>query len=119
MGKNGFKTEATGSFFCSLTVIVFIILNDFLSSIVFKDEIIFFMICLTLISWIIYHESPFGKPIWDIAWVIYSGPTGLLQDILSHMRLFGISLSGAILALVVNDIGMMLPIYVQIPFLLF
>lgn len=117
--QNGLKTEATGSFLCSCTVIIYIILDNIASVTAFKDQVVLFMIFLTLISWVMYHESPFGKPLWDIIWVIYSGPTGLLQDILSHMRLFGISLSGAILALVVNDIGMMLPIYIQLPFLAF
>ena len=39
-----------------------------------------------------------------------------MQDILSHMRLFGIALSGAILALVVNKIANMLPLAATILF---
>ncbi len=49
-------------------------------------------------------------------WTLYSGVTGLGQDIMSHMRLFGIALSGSIMAMVVNQIAGLVPLAVTIAF---
>ena len=56
------------------------------------------------------HYGTYGTACLDTAtgnvlWTLYSGTTGFLQDVLSHMRLFGIALSGSIMALVVNEYG--------------
>jgi len=40
------------------------------------------------------------------AWELYGGLTGFLGDVLSYVRLFALGISGAILGLVVNEIGM-------------
>jgi vacuolar-type H+-ATPase subunit I/STV1 len=76
---------------------------------------------LSSIFWIQFPEITFdeNQKLANIIWTIYNGYVGLIQDTLSHMRLFGISLSGAILALVVNEISSMFPIFFQIPFCLF
>jgi V/A-type H+-transporting ATPase subunit I len=70
-------------------------------------------ILLTLILWILYPENAFGEDsrVPNISWTIYSGATGVIQDILSHMRLFGVALSGGILALVVNKVATMMPFF--------
>jgi len=116
--QRGFKTHATGN-----VVLVFGLVFYLIGSIYNIDNTIIkycflTIFCLTIFLWILFPEIVFGKnlKIPNIIWTLYSGLTGLVQDILSHMRLFGISLSGAILALVVNEIGSMLPIYIMIPF---
>lgn len=78
------------------------------------------LLVLTLIFWVLYPDPVFGKAshVPNVIWTVYSGFTGLIQDILSHMRLFGIALSGAILALVVNKIGGLFPIFVTVVFAL-
>ncbi|MBU1087994.1 MAG: hypothetical protein KKD05_10840 [Candidatus Omnitrophica bacterium] len=43
-----------------------------------------------------------GKGLWEL----YGGLTGFLGDVLSYVRLFALGISGAILGLVVNEIGM-------------
>ncbi|MCG2713077.1 MAG: hypothetical protein L6416_12255 [Candidatus Omnitrophica bacterium] len=45
-----------------------------------------------------------GKGVWEL----YGGLTGFLGDVLSYVRLFALGISGAILGLVVNEIGMQL-----------
>mgnify|MGYP004159539963 CR=1 FL=1 len=47
---------------------------------------------------------------------LYSGITGFGQDTMSHMRLFGIALSGSIMAMVVNQIAGLFPTVVTILF---
>jgi V/A-type H+-transporting ATPase subunit I len=66
---------------------------------------------LSILSWLLFPEAVFGKErrIANILWMLYAGPLGLIQDVLSHMRLFGIALSGAILALVINTMCGLLP----------
>lgn len=73
---------------------------------------------LALVSWLIWPEDVFGKNarIGNIIWTLYSGTTGFVQDVLSHMRLFGIALSGSIMALVVNEIGGQFPLPLTILF---
>ncbi len=69
-------------------------------------------------SWFLYPDATFGddKRVANFAWQFYSGVAGLGQDVMSHMRLFGISLSGAIMAVVVNEIAVLMP---TIPMLIF
>ncbi|MFH1093208.1 MAG: V-type ATPase 116kDa subunit family protein [Candidatus Omnitrophota bacterium] len=43
-----------------------------------------------------------GKGLWEL----YGGLSGFLGDVLSYVRLFALGLSGAVLGLVVNEIGM-------------
>lgn len=71
-----------------------------------------------VLSWLIWPEDVFGKGshIPNVAWTLYSGVTGLGQDIMSHMRLFGIALSGSIMAMVVNQIAGLFPLAVTIAF---
>jgi V/A-type H+-transporting ATPase subunit I len=71
-----------------------------------------------LIAWLLFPEPVFGASarLPNIGWTLYSGVTGLIQDILSHMRLFGIALSGSILAMVVNQIGGQLPLLLTVGF---
>lgn len=63
-------------------------------------------------GWIAFPGPVFGEHarVGNILWTLYSGTTGFVQDVLSHMRLFGIALSGGIMALVVNEIGARLPL---------
>ncbi len=63
-------------------------------------------------GWIASPGQVFGENarVGNVLWTIYSGATGFVQDVLSHMRLFGIALSGGIMALVVNQIGARLPL---------
>jgi V/A-type H+-transporting ATPase subunit I len=73
---------------------------------------------LALLSWLLWPEDVFGANarVGNIIWTLYSGTTGFVQDVLSHMRLFGIALSGSIMALVVNEIGGQFPLPVTIVF---
>jgi V/A-type H+-transporting ATPase subunit I len=63
--------------------------------------------CAALWGWIAFPGPVFGEHarVGNILWTIYSGSTGFVQDVLSHMRLFGIALSGGIMALVVNEMA--------------
>jgi V/A-type H+-transporting ATPase subunit I len=63
-------------------------------------------------GWIAFPGPVFGEHarVGNILWTVYSGSTGFVQDVLSHMRLFGIALSGGIMALVVNQIAGRFPL---------
>ncbi len=65
-----------------------------------------------ILAWLVYPDPVFGPKshIANVFWTLYSGLTGLGQDIMSHMRLFGIGLSGAIMASVINTMAAMLPL---------
>lgn len=65
-----------------------------------------------LAAWVLFPSTVFGENarIGNILWTLYSGTTGFVQDVLSHMRLFGIALSGGIMALVVNEMATRLPL---------
>lgn len=67
-------------------------------------------------AWCLWPQQIFEARAGNIAWTLYSGLTGIMQDILSHMRLFGIALSGSILALVVNKIGALFPVPITAAF---
>ncbi len=71
-------------------------------------------------AFVMWPEPVFGASAraGNVVWTLYSGTTGFVQDVLSHMRLFGIALSGSIMALVVNDIGGRLPLPLTVLFAL-
>jgi len=116
--QRGLKTHATGNMILVCGLIFYLIASTYNIDNTIIKYCFLTIFCLTIFLWILFPEIVFGKnsKIPNIIWTLYSGLTGLVQDILSHMRLFGISLSGAILALVVNEIGSMFPIYIMIPF---
>jgi len=125
----GLKTPNTGNLFFLISLISFALgnlysgvihdyllkLDMFYIQIEFLESLFknlgFVFIFFTLVSWVLYPENAFGKDsrLPNISWTIYSGVTGVVQDILSHMRLFGVALSGGILALVVNKVAAMIP----------
>jgi V/A-type H+-transporting ATPase subunit I len=72
---------------------------------------------LGVLAWLVFPDPVFGPRahVANVLWTLYSGLTGLGQDIMSHMRLFGICLSGAIMASVINTLAGMLPPAAAIP----
>ncbi len=128
--QSGIKGPATGGLFFVFAVTAFAVGNFAVDSILgflgstqevsgsiianvkgICEIIGYVFLGLTTLSWLIFPDKVFGDArVPNIIWTLYSGVTGLMQDILSHMRLFGIALSGAILALVVNKIAAMLPL---------
>lgn len=119
--QRGLKTHATGNVVLISGAMFYLIASSYNINDIIIKYCFLTIFCLSIFLWILFPEIVFGKKskIPNIIWTLYSGLTGLVQDILSHMRLFGISLSGAILALVVNEIGSMFPIYIMIPFCFF
>ncbi len=118
--QDGIKTSALGGLLFVLTILCCVIsnLNCFFSYISYILSYI--LLSFTILCWFAFPDEVFGNSrIPNIIWTIYSGITGLIQDILSHMRLFGISLSGAILALVINKIAIMFPLYITVIFVVF
>ena len=72
---------------------------------------------LGVLSWVLFPERVFGDArVPNVMWTLYSGITGFGQDTMSHMRLFGIALSGSIMAMVVNQIAGLFPTVVTILF---
>lgn len=70
-----------------------------------------------LLAWIAWPDRVFGdNRIANAIWTVYSGVTGLAQDTMSHMRLFGIALSGSIMAMVINNISGQLPVGATVAF---
>lgn len=65
-----------------------------------------------ILAWLLWPDPVFGPKshVANVLWTLYSGLTGLGQDVMSHMRLFGIGLSGAIMASVINTMAAMLPL---------
>jgi len=116
--QRGFRTHASGGCILAFSTILYILQKTLNITSVFFNYCIYMSILSAFVLWVIYPETTFGEKnkIANICWTIYNGCVGLIQDTLSHMRLFGISLSGAILALVVNEISFLFPIYIQIPF---
>jgi V/A-type H+-transporting ATPase subunit I len=109
--QSGTKTEASGGFTLALGALCYLGTG---STAIFS---VFFVAAVIL--WIMYPIVLFDAKVPNVLWTLYSGITGLLQDILSHMRLFGISLSGAILAVVVNEVSCVFPLYIKLPFCFF
>ena len=113
--QNSLKTSSTGNLILNITILI-IFLNITLEINKNINLLLIILISLTIALWILYPDNIFELKLPNIIWTIYYNSTGIIQDILSHMRLFGISLSGAILALVVNKISNMFPIYISILF---
>ena len=109
--QSGIKTEASGGFTLALGALSYLVLG---SATLFSAFIV-----AAVILWVMYPIVLFDAKIPNVLWTLYSGVTGLLQDILSHMRLFGISLSGAILAVVINEVSCVFPLYIKLPFCFF
>lgn len=116
--KNGTQTNASGGLALVSTCLIYLLFTSLNINIFFTYITTGLMLAAVIVLWVLYPETTFGKSqkIANIVWTIYNGFVGLIQDTLSHMRLFGISLSGAILALVVNQISTLFPLYIQIPF---
>jgi len=104
--QRGLKTHATGNVVLIFGAIFYLISSSYNIDSTIIKYCFLTIFCLSIFLWVLFPEIVFGKTakVPNIIWTLYSGLTGLVQDILSHMRLFGISLSGAILALVVNEI---------------
>jgi V/A-type H+-transporting ATPase subunit I len=135
--KRGFKTPSTGALVLVLATWVLVFAN-MLGGYVLKvlsgwtppspelladvarigNTVGIALLVLSVLLFVVYPDPVFGPKAraGNVMWTLYSGPTGFLQDLLSHMRLFGISLSGAIMALVVNDIGARFPLPVTVVF---
>lgn len=119
INQNGWRTNATGSLLGIIAMMAMAL--DFAGlmpqSPLLKNVAAFFALSM-LLSWIVFPEQVFGedKKVANILWTLYSGPVSIVQDILSHMRLFGIALSGSILGLVINKISALMPFYVGVIF---
>lgn len=115
--QNGLRTHATGCvlvIFGGITLLIKeseLFIGQFYDPAFVLDTVAISLFSLGALAWLIFPEPVFGKEkrIANILWMFYSGPLGLVQDVLSHMRLFGIALSGAILAMVINKICALLP----------
>jgi V/A-type H+/Na+-transporting ATPase subunit I len=117
--QNGLRTHALGclfAIFCAITLMlkesaIFVMRFNDPSALLTNIAMGFAGLCVVL--WVIFPEPVFGpqQKLANALWMLYSGPIGLVQDILSHMRLFGIALSGSILALVINKISSLLPVF--------
>lgn len=118
--QNGLKTHNLGCVLAVLATITLMIKQSGLLMGNFVDPSPLLLtiaqgfVALCFVSWIAFPEPVFGpqKKLANVLWMLYSGPIGLVQDVLSHMRLFGIALSGSILALVINKIASILPVFV-------
>lgn len=109
--QNGVKTDSSGGFTLALGGLFYLATESTTLFLVFTAA--------AVILWSMYPQICFDAKIPNVLWTLYSGVTGLLQDILSHMRLFGISLSGAILAVVINEVSCTFPLYIKLPFCFF
>lgn len=114
--QNGIATHATGCLFALLGGITLmldksgLLVGRFYDPGLVLEWIAVGWFSFAVISWLFFPDPVFGqKRVANILWMLYSGPLGLVQDVLSHMRLFGIALSGSILALVINRICGILP----------
>jgi V/A-type H+/Na+-transporting ATPase subunit I len=121
--QNGIRNHALGSLLAIFAIFTIILDQGGYFSTKFSDINILNILtkgfgAFCVLSWIVFPEPVFGKKkrIPNILWMLYSGPIGIVQDILSHMRLFGIALSGSILALVINKISLLLPSFLGILF---
>ena len=130
--QRGFKTQATGNLVLVLALGVYMLCAPSSINAIFDQPSPEFLAkaagfgnlgggvlaLMTLILWVLYPDQVFGREAKaaNIFWTLYSGATGLVQDILSHMRLFGIALSGSILALVINQTGGIFPLPITILF---
>ncbi len=136
--QRGLRTHALGNFILVLALCAYVLTHQALDPMLTLikrapdeqvlvqwagtgERLSLLLIIIALICWFLFPDAVFGKKarVPNIIWTLYSGSTGLVQDILSHMRLFGIALSGSILALVVNKIGSLFPLPVTIVFAIF
>ncbi len=128
--QRGWRTEATGSLLLVLASMAAVYANlaaEFVHTLLSGDTPSAEVLALAeqwgnrvaaglgaaaLWGWIVSPGPVFGEDarLGNILWTLYSGTTGFLQDVLSHMRLFGIALSGGIMALVVNQMATRLPL---------
>lgn len=115
----GFKTNALGNLcaiFAAISLLCskFIVVHSFYDVSLILQNTAYFLLIIALLSWSLFPENSFGKDkhIANVLWTLYASPVGLIQDTLSHMRLFGIALSGSILALVVNKISASMPFFI-------
>lgn len=129
--QRGFKTHATGSLLLVAAAATFIFANlageyvltvangwrppspDVLAAVkTWGNNAGIVLLVAAVICFVLYPDPVFGKNahIGNVIWTLYSSITGFMQDVLSHMRLFGIALSGSIMALVVNEVGGLLPL---------
>lgn len=119
--QRGMKTQATGSFLFVLTFTCLALVNSFDEEL--REPLTtasYGLAGMSILAWALFPEKVFGEArLPNIIWTLYSGITGLVQDILSHMRLFGIALSGAILMMVVNQLAGMMPLWQAILFGIF
>ena len=115
----GFKTNALGNI-CAILSAVSLLCSKFISFNSFYDMQLILLntayafLVMAILCWCLFPENSFGKNkhFANTLWTLYAAPVGLIQDTLSHMRLFGIALSGSILALVVNKISEAMPLIV-------
>lgn len=115
--QRGIQTQATGSLFFVLCGAAFVLASQYETYKLNLELTSEAFLLAAIFSWVVFPEKIFGNSrIPNVIWTLYSGVTGLVQDILSHMRLFGIALSGAILALVVNKMASMMPLLPAILF---
>jgi V/A-type H+-transporting ATPase subunit I len=138
--QRGFKTHATGALLLVLAAMAAVYANmaaEYLHTILgnwqtpsaaqlanaktWGNNVAMGLGGLSVLAWLAFPEPVFGEKAraGNIIWTLYSGTTGFVQDVLSHMRLFGIALSGSIMALVVNDIGSQFPLPVTALFAVF
>lgn len=128
--QRGFETEATGALLlvlCSLAAVYANLAADFVHPLwsqgapsaqelgtakLWGNRAAWLLLAGALSSWVAFPGQVFGKQAraGNVLWTLYSGATGFVQDVLSHMRLFGIALSGGIMALVVNEMAARLPL---------
>ncbi|MCO4762231.1 MAG: hypothetical protein KC502_12045 [Myxococcales bacterium] len=135
--QRGWKTNATGSLLLALGVIALVIgkgapeqalsfvirhppemvVNDVATAFGFAGQ---GLLGLGVLAWIVFPEKIFGdNRVPNVLWTLYAGVTGFGQDTMSHMRLFGIALSGSIMAMVVNQVAALFPLAVTVIFAVF
>ena len=135
--QRGFKTPATGGLLLVLGAATYIASNpagEYLLTLSYRWQppptqlvaavatggahLTKALISVALLAFVLFPDPVFGPKAraGNIVWTLYASITGVLQDVLSHMRLFGIALSGSIMALLVNDLGGRLPLAATVIF---
>lgn len=127
--QRGWRTAATGSLLVSLAAVAFVLgafaaeplarLLPGLTALHVEQGgkgLAGLLLGGGILGWMIHPDPVFGEKARaaNAAWTLYAGLTGLGQDVMSHMRLFGIALSGSIMAMVVNQIAGMFPLVVTV-----
>ena len=133
--QRGWKTSATGSLLLAMAANTFVLANfgaEGLLKVLVRaptpEMVAQFaegvghagtgLLIAGVAAWLVFPDPTFGAKAHaaNVAWQLYSGFTGLGQDVMSHMRLFGIALSGSIMAMVVNQIAGLFPLPVTVAF---